>query len=92
MEPPEMYRQPYVVDRRINLSNLYSHLNYEMVWIAVFLPILHAFNYRSSWGKLLLSLFSCGTTFALKMDSGKLNIMYQALNVNNLSSFSFVSF
>ncbi|GFS58711.1 hypothetical protein NPIL_186811 [Nephila pilipes] len=69
MEPPEMYRQPYVVDRRINLSNLYSHLNYVMVWIAVFLPILHAFNYRSSWGKLLLSLFSCGTTFALKMDS-----------------------
>ncbi|GFU29203.1 hypothetical protein NPIL_28461, partial [Nephila pilipes] len=48
-------------------------------------------SYRSSWGKLLLSLFSCGTTFALKMDSGKLNILYQALNVNNLSSFSFVS-
>ncbi|GFT24845.1 hypothetical protein NPIL_483991, partial [Nephila pilipes] len=47
-------------------------------------------SYRSSWGKLFLSLFSCGTTFALKMDSGKLNILYQALNVNNLSSFSFV--
>ncbi|GFT89523.1 hypothetical protein NPIL_152811, partial [Nephila pilipes] len=47
-------------------------------------------SYRSSWEKLLLSLFSCGTTFALKMDSGKLNILYQALNVNSLSSFLFV--
>ncbi|GFT86462.1 hypothetical protein NPIL_67361 [Nephila pilipes] len=70
MEPPEMCRQPYVVDRRIHLSNLYSQLNYVMAWIAVsILHELHAFNYRSSWGKLLLSLFSCGTTFALKMDS-----------------------
>ncbi|GFU06507.1 hypothetical protein NPIL_231901, partial [Nephila pilipes] len=41
MEPPEMCRQPYAVDRRINLSNLYSHLNYVKAWIAVFIPILH---------------------------------------------------
>ncbi|GFT15023.1 hypothetical protein NPIL_4821 [Nephila pilipes] len=39
----------------------------------------------------ILQFVHCGTTFALKMDSGKLNILYQALNVNNLSSFSFVS-
>ncbi|GFT14451.1 hypothetical protein NPIL_9241, partial [Nephila pilipes] len=44
MEPPEMCRQPYAVDRRINLSNLYSHLNYVKAWIAVFIPILHAFK------------------------------------------------
>ncbi|GFS71377.1 hypothetical protein NPIL_590481 [Nephila pilipes] len=50
MEPPEMCRQPYAVDRRINLSNLYSHLNYVKAWIAVFIPILHAFEQNSTLG------------------------------------------
>ncbi|GFS87657.1 hypothetical protein NPIL_522711 [Nephila pilipes] len=53
MEPPEMCRQPYAVDRRINLSNLYSHLNYVKAWIAVFIPILHAFNIECEQSELL---------------------------------------
>ncbi|GFU22170.1 hypothetical protein NPIL_307821, partial [Nephila pilipes] len=71
------------------LTSLFHHCEVEIVKTYTVACFQQPFKLGKTAPK---PVQSCGTMFALKIESSKLNILYHALNVNNLSSFLFISF